>query len=97
MNRYAVAGYDEQKEEIVVKVMNAEDTPFDAVIKLDNVKIEPQGKVITLSALSGNDENSLDQPVKIIPRTQDYDRFEPEFNYRFEPWSFTIFRIKVKK
>lgn len=97
MNRYAVAGYDEQKEEIVVKMVNAEDTPFDAVVKLDNVKIEPQGKVITLSALSGNDENSLDQPDKIIPRTQDYDRFEPEFNYRFEPWSFTIFRIKVKK
>jgi len=97
MNRYAVAGYDEQKEEIVVKMVNAEDTPFDAVVKLDNVKIEPQGKVITLSALSGNDENSLDQPDKIIPRTQDYDRFEPEFNYRFESWSFTIFRIKVKK
>ena len=97
MNRYAVAGYDEQKEEIVVKMVNAEDTPFDAVVKLDNVKIEPQGKVITLSALSGNDENSLDQPDKIIPRTQDYDPFEPEFNYRFEPWSFTIFRIKVKK
>lgn len=67
MNRYAVAGYDEQKEEIVVKMVNAEDTPFDAVVKLDNVKIEPQGKVITLSALSGKTKILWISRIKLFP------------------------------
>ena len=77
-----------------MKVVNAEKTPFRTKIELGNVKVMPKGKVITLSADSPEDENTLDDPKKIYPVEKPYNRFSSSFEYQFAPWSFTIMRIK---
>ena len=95
---YSVAGYDEAAGEVVVKVVNAEETPFTASLKLDNVsKVQKAGKVITLASQSPEDENSFDEPTKISPIETAYDGFAKSFDYKFEPNSFTILRIKASK
>ena len=95
--QYAISGFDEKTNEIIVKVVNAEKTPFRTKSELGNVQVRPQGKVITLSADSPEDENTLDDPKKIYPVEKPYNRFSSSFEYQFAPWSFTIMRIKVDK
>lgn len=94
--RYSVAGYDSKTNEIVLKVVNAEKLPFVTGISLKGADVEQAGKIITLSSASELDENDLDHPYRIVPIEKTYGRFGTNFQYTFQPWSFTIMRIKVK-
>ena len=100
MNRhvYSIAGYDESTGEIVLKVVNAEETPFVANISFKgSAKFEKNGKVITLYAGSLEDENSFEEPGKISPVISEFEGFSNKFNFTFKPRSFTILRIKTTK
>jgi len=55
------------------------------------------GKIITLKADTGNDENSLENPRKIYPKEEVFNGAGKEFNYAFAPYSFTIIRVKADK
>ena len=55
--QYAISGSMKRMKLLVV--VNAEKTPFRTKIELGNVKVMPKGKVITLSADSPEDENTL--------------------------------------
>ena len=95
--RYALAGYDRESGEMIIKVVNALDEPFRTAINLSNVgSVEPEGKVITLSADSLYDENDYDNPDKIHPVESVYGKFAKSFDMTFKPNSFTILRVKVK-
>ncbi|MBT34318.1 MAG: alpha-L-arabinofuranosidase [Thalassobius sp.] len=94
---FSIAGKDEATGEIVVKVVNASDSPYQTAINLEGVDtVNPVGKVITLSAESANDENSLDEPEKYVPVETVYKEFKPEFEMAFKPWSVTVLRISTK-
>lgn len=93
---YCVAGYDETTGETVIKVVNATDEVFEPAISLNAASVEAKGKVITLSSASKNDENTMDNPTKIVPQTSEYKGFGNNFKYKFKPNSFTILRIKTK-
>lgn len=95
--RYAISGYDEQTGELIIKFVNATEKPFTTAISLDNATaVERTGKVITLSAQDPTDENTLDEPNRVIPKQTDYRGFSKQFNYTFEPWSFTVLRVKAE-
>ncbi len=95
--QFVDAGYDLQTGEVVVKVVNATKANWHQTFKLDNAnRVEPVGRVVTLAAKSGEDENSFDEPLRIAPRTSMYKKFGREFNYTFKPFSYTILRVKVK-
>ena len=53
------------------------------------------GKVITLRSQTAEDENTLDEPRRICPQTSVYRKFSKLFNYKFEPISLTILRVKA--
>jgi alpha-L-arabinofuranosidase len=96
--QFAISGYDATTKEIVVKVVNAESSPFSTTIKLLNSgKILRSGKVITLSASKLDDENSFEESTKIVPVQMVSNLFSSNFNYLFEPNSLTILRIKEQK
>jgi len=96
--QFAVSGYDETTQEIVVKVVNAESRPFPTTIKLLKTgNILAGGNVITLSSGKLEEENSFEEPTKIVPILSVFDRFSSDFDYRFEPNSLTILRIKKQK
>jgi alpha-L-arabinofuranosidase len=95
--RYAVAGFDQSKNEIVVKVVNAESIPFKTNVKLSNTGvIDSKGEAITLSAKSKNEENTFKNPMDIYPETSVYKGFSNEFTMEFKPYSLTVLRIKRK-
>jgi alpha-L-arabinofuranosidase len=96
LRQFAIGGYNEIKGEIIIKVVNAGETPWRSTIKINNTgKISPEGEVITLSANSLEEENSFDEPMKISPVKTKYNAFKKEFDYEFKPYSFTVLRIRV--
>ena len=83
------------KNEIMIKVVNAESTPFKTTINLNGAgTAKPTGRMITLSAASETDENTYDQPLKIAPRQEQVTSFANSFDMEFKPYSLTVLRIK---
>ena len=95
IKHYAIAGIDRKKNEIVIKVVNAESTPFTTGIDLKGAgKISPSGNLITLSSATETEENSFDQPMKIAPENETYSGFGNSFSMTFRPYSLTVLRIR---
>ncbi len=62
--------------------------------QLDGVtKVDKKGNIITLSATSGKDENSFDEPEKIYPRQIEYNEFNKHFSYEFLPFLYYFSHI----
>jgi alpha-L-arabinofuranosidase len=97
LRNFAVAGYDEATQELILKVVNAKDSPWVSTIDLKGVQeVSRDGLSITLSANAPTDENSFAEPQKIFPVEEGYHQFGTTFDYVFKPNSFTILRIKAK-
>ena len=96
--QYVVSGYDETTGEEVIKFVNATEKPFTARIELAGAEsVGRTGKAIVLTSGDPSDENSLDNPEKVVPEERVYKGFSERFTYTFDPWSFTVLRIKVQK
>jgi alpha-L-arabinofuranosidase len=97
LRQFAVAGLDEQKGEIVIKVVNAVEKPWRSGIKITGgKKIMRKGEVVTLAASSLADENSYTEPQRISPVATEFGGFSDDFIYDFKPCSLTVLRLKVK-
>lgn len=94
-SHYCIAGYDENTGETIIKVVNASDEEYEPTIRINATSVEARGKVVTLSSASKKDENTMDNPRKIVPQTTEYKGFGKSFKYSFRPNSFTILRIKT--
>ena len=95
IQRYVVSGYDENTGELIVKFVNATKEPFSTSVNLQNVtSVKRKGKVVTLTSADPKDENTLDDPKRVFPRESTFNKFSGQFDYTFEPWSFTVLRIK---
>jgi Alpha-L-arabinofuranosidase len=96
--QFFASGYDEATGEVVLKVVNASNAPYAVNFNLEGSKnVKSTGKVITLKADSGNDENSFDNPKKIYPTESMTDSFGKNFDYTFAPNSLTVLRVKADK
>lgn len=94
---YMAVGYDEQKGEVIIKVVNATDKDYTPEIHFNRGNLAEEGTVITLAAVNKTEENTMENPCKIVPRTSTHKGFGANFNYTFQPNSFTVLRIKVDK
>lgn len=93
---FAIAGYEESSGEVIVKLVNGEETVRTAKINLNGGSLKPVGRAITLSAASPTDENSFEEPHKIIPVESKVRVTSPSFDYDLKPNSFTILRFKKR-
>lgn len=97
INRISViSGYDEQRQETIIKVVNGTDKPYNPQFTLNCQEVNPLGVVETISSESKTDENSFEHPNKIIPVTSEFSGFGKTFSYSFQPYSLTILRFKSK-
>jgi alpha-L-arabinofuranosidase len=96
--QFVASGYDEPRGELVLKVVNATETPYPVTFRLKGAgDVVPDGQVITLAADSALAENSFEEPRKITPVVSAYGDFGRKFTYEFRPFSYTILRIKAEK
>lgn len=83
---------------MIVKFINSADEPQAIDFTLDGVSsVTPEGRAITLKADDLGDENSMDNPTRIVPVEEAFSGFGQTFSYTFPKYSFTILRIKAEK
>lgn len=98
IRHYAVAGYDRQTKEVIIKLINGENKPWKTRIDLKNaVSVHPEGSCLTLSSSDPDDENSFAEPEKLIPVETKLTGLKPSFDRICPPHSFTILRIAVSE
>lgn len=95
VRHYAVAGLDENKNDVIVKLVNGENREWALNLDLKGkVNGVAEAEVITISADSPNQENSIDNPDLIVPRKEHRQLTFPKASITLPANSLTILRIK---
>lgn len=91
------AGPDEAAGELVVKAINLSPEPINAALNVAGMTdFAPQARITILTSDQLSDNNSLENPFKVIPVTSVISVPGPEFNRTFPPNSLTVLRLKRK-
>lgn len=94
---YASASRDEKTGDVILKVVNVAEGAQEAEIKLNGVsKLGGKAKAIVLTSESSTDENTLEEPTKVVPKTTALSLKTPSFSHAFPGNSLTVFRIPAK-
>jgi alpha-N-arabinofuranosidase len=80
---------------IYVKVVNEDGAPQRINIEISGApKIAPEAELVTLAASSPNDTNSMEQPEKIVPRTEKAENLSAYFTREFPAYSITVLKLR---
>ncbi|MBN2588996.1 MAG: carbohydrate binding domain-containing protein [Sedimentisphaerales bacterium] len=91
---YALAGMDNAKKELVVKVVNPTADSVNGTITINGISNPgKKAKVTTLGHTSSTAENTLENPNEVKSVEKTISISGPEFKYEFSPNSLTILRI----
>ena len=95
---FASATRDSKSGEVIVKVVNAAATPTETEINLHGIgKLSGAAQAIVLTSDNPKDENSLDEPTKVSPKTEKLSLAGPKFKHTFPGNSLTILRAGIGK
>jgi alpha-L-arabinofuranosidase len=91
---YASAAKDERTGDVIVKVVNASANPVDTTLDMKNEKGN-DGEVTAsvLTSGSGSDENSIAEPMKVSPKTENVHFRGTTLQRTFPGNSFTVLRF----
>jgi alpha-L-arabinofuranosidase len=93
----ANANLAEKTGKVVLKVVNYSPKQQKTTVKLNGAgAVVSEGTSETLSSASQEDENTVDEPQKIVPVTKTVKGLGRKFNYTFPPNSLTVLRIKAE-
>lgn len=91
---YALGGTMEKSGQIIIKAVNPGATPLATTFRIQGASgIKSRARVITLSGKPG-DENTLDNPTKVVPVESTFEGAGAEFRYTLKPCSLTILRLE---
>ena len=88
---YVVSGKRDDGE-VIIKVVNVSDSPQPVRIRIPNALME--GSLQTLTSLRPTDENTLDEPRKVVPKGTKIRFTNGTANHVFPPHSLTILRVR---
>jgi alpha-L-arabinofuranosidase len=92
---YASATRDLKSNEVIVKVVNVSIDPVTADVKLSGItKVADPATAIVLTSEKATDENTLDQPRKVVPVATPVRPSGPNFEHAFPPNSLTVLRLR---
>lgn len=96
--QYVVSGYDRERNEIIVKLVNAESGNWKVKVELENaMDIASKGTKIVLGANERFEENSFSTPFKVVPKISELSGIGSTFNVDCPANSLMILRIPCKK
>lgn len=94
---YASAAKDVVTGDVILKVVNSTTGPITAHIRFDGASnLTGRGSEIALSSQSPEDENSLDDPAHVSPKTEPIDFTGVDLDRTFPGNSFTVLRLSTK-
>jgi alpha-L-arabinofuranosidase len=95
---YACASRDERSGEIIVKVVNTTAKPCETRLNLAGATaLTGKGTAIVLTSGSGDDENSLEEPIKVSPKTEPVSFEGTSLTRAFPGNSLTVLRLKTAR
>ncbi len=95
---YSVASKDEQTGELILKVVNASSRALETDVNLDGAAgLNGKGTATVLTSEDSADENSLEQPLKVSPKTEPVTLNGGTLKYSFPGNSFTVFRFATDR
>ncbi|WP_162923599.1 alpha-L-arabinofuranosidase C-terminal domain-containing protein [Arachidicoccus soli] len=93
---FAIAGKDNKTGDIIIKMVNAYNTPYNMEVKtLNEHYINPRALMQVLSAPNGNVENSFKEPEKYIPITKTITNASKDFRIILPAYSVSVIRLKT--
>jgi alpha-L-arabinofuranosidase len=93
---YAVASRTKGGREIILKVVNASPERLSTQLKITGVTPGHTGKAIVLSSGNPDDENSIDEPDRVVPKSSEFRIPAAEFSYDFPGNSVAVLRVPVR-
>jgi len=94
---FALAGRDDRGGEMVLKAINVSKNAVSGRVNLTGAKgTSRQARLITLSSEHLADNNSFDQPEKVVPVEGALETAGDHFSYQFPPNSLTIVRVPIQ-
>ena len=94
---YATAAVDDKTGGLIVKVVNASVNPLEAVLDLSGTaNLAGKGTAFVLTSESGTDENSLDEPTKVSPKSEPVTFSGTGWKRSFPGNSLTVLRLQTK-
>jgi alpha-L-arabinofuranosidase len=91
---HGVAGFDKTKSTAILKLVNVSDQPYDVEIDLAKTgwsRVTGSADILTGQ---GADENTLDRPDRVAPKSISLPSMPAKFIYRIEPRTLAILRVK---
>jgi alpha-L-arabinofuranosidase len=93
----AIAGRDEKNGDIIVKAVNTSAEPAPTRFNITGAPgLKPEGEWSLLTSDNPNDENSFENPTKIVPRKMALKGVAPSFSQTLPPYSLSIMRLKTR-
>jgi alpha-L-arabinofuranosidase len=90
------SSYAKAREEIVVKAVNVSDYPITTTVNLAGLaRVSSKATLQTLTSISSTDENTLDQPLKVVPTTSAITVSGTNFVQVFPANSLSILRLQT--
>ena len=94
---FASATHDRKTGDIILKVVNVSPNPLDTDINLQGMRNPTgSGKAMVLATKNPLDENSLDDPAKVSPRTDSFSFQGDSLRRTFPGNSFSVLRLAGK-
>ncbi|MGE5295072.1 MAG: alpha-L-arabinofuranosidase C-terminal domain-containing protein, partial [Solirubrobacterales bacterium] len=92
---YASATRETKTDEVILKVVNTASEAQACQVNLRGLKkVRGPASATVLTSESATDENTLDEPTKVAPATQNVTLSGPVFEHTFPANSVTVLRIK---
>jgi alpha-L-arabinofuranosidase len=96
MSLYATSATDNKTGDIIVKVVNASAKPLETELDLSGAKnLTGTGTATVLTSESGTDENTIENPTKVSPKTESVSFSGTSLQRTFPGNSFTVLRLKT--
>jgi alpha-N-arabinofuranosidase len=88
---------DSKSGVIYLKVVNTAGTAQRINVQINGAKtINSKGQAVVLAGQALDDTNSIDQPDKVVPRTEKVDGLSASFIREFPAFSVTVLKLKSK-
>jgi alpha-L-arabinofuranosidase len=94
---FAVAGVDKSGGDLILKAINLSAEPVNATLNIAGLKRVPiEARITVLRSDRLSDNNSLDEPGKVLPTITTISVAGPQFVREFPANSLTVLRVKCR-
>ncbi|HJR60011.1 MAG TPA: alpha-L-arabinofuranosidase C-terminal domain-containing protein [Vicinamibacterales bacterium] len=92
----AIGGRDAKTGDIIVKIVNSAPEPAPMVVHVTGARRLGSGTVTVLTSDNPLDENTFEQPARVVPKTLPLTLRGTAIPYAFAPYSLTVMRVKTR-